>query len=72
MKTIKNLHVFHADGHYHDYFRYQEYGDKCPGLSWTADADGNNVVDEAIMYGDGEDSMGDLAPSPEWPNALIQ
>ena len=52
------------------YVRYQEYGDTCPGLTWTADSDGGNVVDVAIMYG--EDSSGSLIPNPEWPNSLIQ
>ena len=70
MRIIKNL--VHADCHHLGYFRYQEYGDQCPGLTWSADDVGNNVVDEAIMYGEGEDSKGDLAPNAEWPNSLIQ
>ena len=48
--------------------RYQEYGDTCPGLTWSED--GENVVDEAIVYGEGgADNTGSLT---EWPNALIQ
>ena len=49
--------------------RYQEYGAPCPGLSWSADSDGSNVVDEALVYGEGEDSAGSLT---EWPGSLIQ
>ena len=60
--------------HYDDHFRYQEYGDQCPGLTWSADPDGTNVVDVAIMYGDGDgdDSTANLTLGIEWPNALIQ
>ena len=45
--------------------RYGEYGEKCPGISWSEA--GGTITDDAIVFGD--DTSGVL---DEWPDTFIE